>query len=69
MGVRLLASRICERKAYRRALTQGQAVSEFDPSSKAAHEIGALWHEIQALESQMAVTPKAKARRKLGAAA
>lgn len=69
MGVRLLASRICERKAYRRALTQGQAVSEFDPSSKAAQEIGALWREIQALEPHAAVTPKAKARRKLGAAA
>lgn len=69
MGVRLLATRVCERKAYRRALTQGQAVSEFDPSSKAAQEIGALWREIEALESQAERPAQAKAGRKLRAVA
>lgn len=49
LGVPLLTTRICERKAYRRALTQGQAVAEFEPSSKAAHEIATLWIEIQAI--------------------
>lgn len=49
LGVPLLTTRICERKAYRRALTQGQAVAEFEPSSKAAHEIATLWKEIQAI--------------------
>lgn len=49
LGVPLLESRVCERKAYRRALTQGQAVAEFEPSSKAAQEIAALWIEIQAI--------------------
>ena len=50
LGVTLLKTRICERKAYRRALTQGQAVAEFEPSSKAAHEIAALWAEIEAIK-------------------
>ncbi len=50
LGVTLLKTRICERKAYRRALTQGQAVAEFDPSSKAAHEIAALWAEVEAIK-------------------
>ncbi len=49
LGVSLLTTRICERKAYRRALTQGQAVAEFEPSSKAAYEIAKLWEEIQAI--------------------
>jgi chromosome partitioning protein len=38
-----------ERKVYRRALTQGQAVAEFDPNSKAAREIKKLWKEIEQL--------------------
>ena len=38
-----------ERKIYRRALTQGQAVAEFDPKSKAAAEIRAIWKEIEQL--------------------
>jgi len=38
-----------ERKIYRRALTQGQAVAEFDPRSKAAAEIYAIWREIEQL--------------------
>lgn len=64
LGVTLLATRICERKAYRRALTQGQAVAEFDPSSKAAQEIAALWKEIEAVHPA-----QKKTKRKLGAAA
>jgi len=64
LGVTLLATRICERKAYRRALTQGQAVAEFDPSSKAAQEIAALWKEIEAVHPA-----QKKTKRKLGVAA
>lgn len=69
MGIRLLDARVCERKAYRRALTQGQAVSEFDPSSKAAREIAALWLEIQALSHDRAEPAQSKSRRKSGVAA
>lgn len=47
----LLNTRIVERKVYRRALTQGQAVGEFEPSSKAAKEIRLLWKEISALDA------------------
>jgi chromosome partitioning protein len=46
LGLPLLRTRVVERKIYRRALTQGQAVGEFEPSSKAAKEIRALWKEI-----------------------
>jgi chromosome partitioning protein len=46
LGLPLLDTRVVERKIYRRALTQGQAVGEFEPSSKAAKEIRALWKEI-----------------------
>jgi chromosome partitioning protein len=38
-----------ERKVYRRALTQGQAVGEFEPCSKAAREISKIWREIDKL--------------------
>lgn len=64
IGLPLLKSRVCERKAYRRALTQGQAVAEFEPASKAAQEIAALWSEIQALP-----TAQKKPQRKFGVAA
>lgn len=57
LGVPLLASKVCERKDYRRALTQGQAVAEFDPWSKAALEIAALWAETQVI-----LTAKGNAR-------
>jgi len=50
LGLPLLNTRIVERKVYRRALTQGQAVGEFDPTSKAAKEIRALWKEISAFD-------------------
>lgn len=69
MGIKLLGARVCERKAYRRALTQGQAVSEFDPSSKAAREIAALWLEIQALSHDRAEPAQGKSRRRSGVAA
>ena len=47
LGLPLLDTWMGERKVYRRALTQGQAVAEFDPSSKAAKEITKLWKEIE----------------------
>ncbi len=46
LGLPLLDTWMGERKVYRRALTQGQAVAEFDPASKAAKEIFKLWKEI-----------------------
>ena len=49
LGLPMLSSWMGERKVYRRALTQGQAVSEFDPSSKAAKEIKQIWKEIEKL--------------------
>lgn len=64
LGVTLLKTRVCERKAYRRALTQGQAVAEFEPSSKAASEIAALWTEIEAIKPALRTRKK-----KVGAAA
>jgi chromosome partitioning protein len=51
LGLPLLRTRIVERKVYRRALTQGQAVGEFEPASKAAQEIRILWEEITALDA------------------
>ena len=47
----MLETRIVERKIYRRALTQGQAVGEFDPASKAAQEIRRLWKELNGLDT------------------
>jgi chromosome partitioning protein len=49
LGLPLLDTWMGERKVYRRALTQGQAVAEFDPNSKAAREIKKLWKEIEQL--------------------
>ena len=40
------------RMAFRRALAQGQAVAEFEPSGKAAFEIRQVWREIQVLMSK-----------------
>jgi hypothetical protein len=51
LGLPLLATRIVERKVYRRALTQGQAVGEFEPGSKAAREIKKLWKEVNGLDA------------------
>ena len=50
LGLPLLMTRVIERKVCRRALTPSQAVGEFDPSSKAAREIRALWREIDGLD-------------------
>ena len=47
LGLPMLKGWMGERKVYRRALTQGQAVAEFEPSSKAAKEIKQLWEEIE----------------------
>lgn len=51
LGLPLLMTRVIERKVYRRALTQGQAAGEFDPSSKAAREFRALWREIDGFDA------------------
>ncbi len=51
LGLPLLTTRIVERKVYRRALTQGQAVGEFEPGSKAAREIKKLWTEVNGLDA------------------
>ena len=61
LGLPLLATWMGERKIYRRALTQGQAVAEFDPSSKATREIDAIWAELVALDTS-AATKKRKAK-------
>jgi chromosome partitioning protein len=50
LGLPILRTRVVERKVYRRALTQGQAVGEFEPTSKAAREIRALWKEMSAFD-------------------
>jgi chromosome partitioning protein len=50
LGLPMLKTWMGERKIYRRALTQGQAVAEFDPASKAAREISKLWKELSQLE-------------------
>lgn len=52
LGLPLLNTRVVERKVYRRALTQGQAVGEFEPASKAAKEIRSLWREIASLDAE-----------------
>lgn len=51
LGLDLLSTWMGERKIYRRALTQGQAVAEFDPNSKAAREIKRLWKEIDRISA------------------
>jgi chromosome partitioning protein len=61
LGLPLLTTWMGERKIYRRALTQGQAVAEFDPGSKAAREIAKLWTEIQALDPARLGAPEAVA--------
>jgi chromosome partitioning protein len=64
LGLPLLSTRVVERKVYRRALTQGQAVGEFEPASKAAQEIRSLWREIASLNTKelaAAVAPAASA--------
>ncbi len=51
LGLPMLKTWMGERKVYRRALTQGQAVAEFDPGSKAASEITAIWRELEQVEA------------------
>jgi len=57
LGLPLLNTRVVERKVYRRALTQGQAVGEFEPASKAAKEIRSLWKEIASLDAEKLAAP------------
>jgi chromosome partitioning protein len=53
-------------EAARRALAQGQEVGEFDPSSKAAREIRALWREIDGLDAaKVEMVAKSWPRRRL----
>lgn len=56
LGLPLLATWMGERKVYRRALTQGQAVAEFEPRSKAALEIRKIWKELEALNGKQSST-------------
>ena len=48
-GWPVLETVVHTRMAFRRALAQGQAVAEFQPSGKAAFEIRQVWREIVAL--------------------
>jgi chromosome partitioning protein len=62
LGLSALNTWMGERKVYRRALTQGQAVAEFDPASKAAREIQKIWREIDKVDtSKLFVQPRAAA--------
>ena len=45
-GLPVLDAEIGERRAYSRAVSSGQAVVEFEPGGRAAHEISRLWNEI-----------------------
>jgi chromosome partitioning protein len=56
-----------ERKIYRRALTQGQAVAEFDPKSKAAAEIRSIWKEIEEIVRPTATDTAVRPRRRKAA--
>lgn len=47
-GFPVLPVAITERRAFQRAITTGQAVSEFEPLGKAAIEIAVLWRRIRA---------------------
>ena len=38
---------IGDRKAFARAIISGEAVTEFDPEGKAAHEITTLWRWLK----------------------
>jgi chromosome partitioning protein len=67
LGFPMLKTWMGERKVYRRALTQGQAVAEFDPKSKAATEIRAIWKEIEQIVRPAAVDAAAKPRRRKAA--
>src|SRR4051812_30640282 len=64
LGLPLLDTRVVERKVYRRALTQGQAVGEFDPTSKAAREIKKLWKEIEHLNKATIASAEADLKRR-----
>lgn len=67
LGLPMLKTWMGERKAYRRALTRGQAVAEFDPKSKAAAEIRAIWKEIEQIARPTAAEAATKPKRKKAA--
>ena len=46
-GLPICRLAITERRAFSRAISSGQAVSEFEPYGKAATEIGFLWRWVQ----------------------
>lgn len=64
LGLPMLKTWMGERKVYRRALTQGQAVAEFDPKSKAATEIRAIWKEIELIVRPATAAADAAPRRR-----
>lgn len=45
-GVEVLAGQVSQRAALGHALLSGLAVAEFEPDSRAAAEIGAIWRQI-----------------------
>ncbi len=47
MSLPVADTSLAQRLDYTRALNGGQAVNEFAPTSKAAAEMGRLWHEVQ----------------------
>ncbi len=67
LGLPMLKTWMGERKIYRRALTQGQAVAEFDPKSKAAAEIRSIWKEIEEIVRPTAADTAVRPRRRKAA--
>lgn len=49
IGLPVLDTVIHQRQSFARALANGQAVVEFEPSGKAAFEIRKIWREVAAL--------------------
>jgi len=43
----ILDTEICQRIAFKRAITEGKGVSEYEPAGKAAAEIKNLWKEVK----------------------
>lgn len=51
MGARVAETAVANRVSMSHAILSGLTVGEHEPSGKAASEVGALWHEIEALLS------------------
>jgi chromosome partitioning protein len=43
----ILDTEICQRIAFKRAITEGKGVSEYEPAGKAAAEIKNLWKGVK----------------------